>query len=112
MALAKKDLGASRQGYWGWGPETRDCGEGRGTRAAKRGAKAAVNDGDLERAWRAGAPSPPSCAAPGALGAAIAPKEIAFADALPRTRSGKILRRLLRARELGLPEGDVSTLEE
>ena len=35
----------------------------------------------------------------------------AFADTLPKTRSGKILRRLLRARELGLPEGDLSTLE-
>ena len=45
------------------------------------------------------------------LGAAVAPKEIAFLDALPRTRSGKIMRRLLRARELGLPEGDLSTLE-
>jgi acetyl-CoA synthetase len=30
---------------------------------------------------------------------------------LPHTRSGKILRRLLKARELGLPEGDLSTLE-
>lgn len=47
----------------------------------------------------------------GRLGAAVAPKEIAFAAALPRTRSGKILRRLLKARELGLPEGDTSTLE-
>ncbi len=46
------------------------------------------------------------------LGAAVAPKEIAFATALPRTRSGKIMRRLLKARELGLPEGDTSTLEE
>jgi acyl-coenzyme A synthetase/AMP-(fatty) acid ligase len=45
------------------------------------------------------------------LGAAVAPKEIAFLDELPRTRSGKILRRLLKARELGLPEGDLSTLE-
>jgi acetyl-CoA synthetase len=45
------------------------------------------------------------------LGAAVAPKEIAFAVQLPRTRSGKIMRRLLKARELGLPEGDVSTLE-
>ena len=45
------------------------------------------------------------------LGAAVAPKEITFVDALPRTRSGKILRRLLKARELGLPEGDTSTLE-
>ena len=45
------------------------------------------------------------------LGAAVAPKELAFVDTLPRTRSGKIMRRLLRARELGLPEGDLSTLE-
>ncbi|HSN11339.1 MAG TPA: acetate--CoA ligase [Propionibacteriaceae bacterium] len=45
------------------------------------------------------------------LGATVAPKEIAFLDTLPRTRSGKIMRRLLRARELGLPEGDTSTLE-
>jgi acetyl-CoA synthetase len=45
------------------------------------------------------------------LGPAVAPREIAFADSLPKTRSGKILRRLLRARELGLPEGDLSTLE-
>ncbi|MBP2313911.1 AMP-binding protein [Azospirillum soli] len=45
------------------------------------------------------------------LGPALAPREVAFADALPHTRSGKILRRLLKARELGLPEGDLSTLE-
>ena len=45
------------------------------------------------------------------LGAAVAPKEIAFLDAVPKTRSGKIMRRLLKARELGLPEGDLSTLE-
>ncbi len=45
------------------------------------------------------------------LGTAVAPKEIAFTDDLPRTRSGKIMRRLLKARELGLPEGDLSTLE-
>jgi acetyl-CoA synthetase len=45
------------------------------------------------------------------LGAAVAPKEIAFLPSLPRTRSGKIMRRLLKARELGLPEGDLSTLE-
>ncbi|GAB4165825.1 MAG: acetate--CoA ligase [Rhodocyclaceae bacterium] len=45
------------------------------------------------------------------LGAAVAPKEIAFVSGLPRTRSGKIMRRLLKARELGLPEGDLSTLE-
>ncbi|MEZ5444674.1 MAG: acetate--CoA ligase [Gammaproteobacteria bacterium] len=45
------------------------------------------------------------------LGAAVAPKEIDFLATLPRTRSGKIMRRLLKARELGLPEGDTSTLE-
>jgi acetyl-CoA synthetase len=45
------------------------------------------------------------------LGAAIAPREIDFIASLPRTRSGKIMRRLLRARLLGLPEGDLSTLE-
>jgi len=45
------------------------------------------------------------------LGAAVAPKEIAIVASLPRTRSGKIMRRLLKARELGLPEGDTSTLE-
>lgn len=44
------------------------------------------------------------------LGAAVAPKEIEFVDALPHTSSGKIMRRLLKARELGLPEGDVSTI--
>ena len=46
------------------------------------------------------------------LGAAVAPKELDFVEHLPKTRSGKIVRRLLRARELGLPEGDLSTLEE
>jgi len=45
------------------------------------------------------------------LGPAVAPREIEFAPTLPRTRSGKIMRRLLKARELGLPEGDLSTLE-
>jgi acetyl-CoA synthetase len=45
------------------------------------------------------------------LGAVVAPKEVEFVDSLPRTRSGKIMRRLLKARELGLPEGDISTLE-
>jgi acetyl-CoA synthetase len=45
------------------------------------------------------------------LGPAVAPREIAFRAALPKTRSGKIMRRLLKARELGLPEGDLSTLE-
>jgi len=46
------------------------------------------------------------------LGAAVAPREITFDQHLPHTRSGKIMRRLLKARELGLPEGDVSTLED
>ena len=46
------------------------------------------------------------------LGPAVAPKEIEFSEQLPKTRSGKIMRRLLRARELGLPEGDTSTLEQ
>jgi acetyl-CoA synthetase len=45
------------------------------------------------------------------LGPAVAPKDIAFRQNLPKTRSGKIMRRLLKARELGLPEGDISTLE-
>jgi acetyl-CoA synthetase len=45
------------------------------------------------------------------LGPAVAPRVIDFRRNLPRTRSGKIMRRLLKARELGLPEGDVSTLE-
>lgn len=45
------------------------------------------------------------------LGPAVAPREIEFTDTLPKTRSGKIMRRLLKARELGLPEGDLSTLE-
>ena len=45
------------------------------------------------------------------LGAAVAPKDIEFRTNLPKTRSGKIMRRLLKARELGLPEGDLSTLE-
>lgn len=46
------------------------------------------------------------------MGPAIAPKEIEFVESIPKTRSGKILRRLLKARELGLPEGDISTLEQ
>ena len=45
------------------------------------------------------------------LGPAVAPKDIVFRKNLPKTRSGKIMRRLLKARELGLPEGDISTLE-
>jgi acetyl-CoA synthetase len=45
------------------------------------------------------------------LGPAVAPREIEFRASVPKTRSGKIMRRLLKARELGLPEGDLSTLE-
>ncbi|WIY68128.1 acetate--CoA ligase [Aquidulcibacter paucihalophilus] len=45
------------------------------------------------------------------LGPAVAPRDIAFRQNLPKTRSGKLMRRLLKARELGLPEGDLSTLE-
>lgn len=45
------------------------------------------------------------------LGAAVAPRRLIVAGDLPKTRSGKIMRRVLRARELGLPEGDLSTLE-
>jgi acetyl-CoA synthetase len=45
------------------------------------------------------------------LGPAVAPRAIDFRDSVPKTRSGKIMRRLLKARELGLPEGDLSTLE-
>lgn len=46
------------------------------------------------------------------MGPSVAPKEIEFVPSVPKTRSGKILRRLLKARELGLPEGDTSTLEQ
>ncbi len=45
------------------------------------------------------------------LGPAVAPREVVFRKTLPKTRSGKIMRRLLKARELGWPEGDISTLE-
>jgi acetyl-CoA synthetase len=46
------------------------------------------------------------------LSSAAAPREIEFTDSLPKTRSGKIMRRLLKAKELGLPLGDTSTLED
>jgi acetyl-CoA synthetase len=45
------------------------------------------------------------------LGAAIAPRDVAFAEHLPHTQSGKIVRRVLKQRALGLAEGDMSTLE-
>ena len=40
------------------------------------------------------------------------PREIEFIDRLPKTRSGKIMRRILKAKEMGLPIGDTSTLED
>jgi len=46
------------------------------------------------------------------MGPIAIPAEIDIVDSLPKTRSGKIMRRLLRAKELGLPIGDISTLEE
>lgn len=46
------------------------------------------------------------------LAAHAYPREIEIIDSLPKTRSGKIMRRLLKARELGLSEGDTSTLED
>jgi acetyl-CoA synthetase len=45
------------------------------------------------------------------LGPAVAPRSIEFDQDLPKTRSGKIMRRLLKARVLGLAEGDTSTVE-
>jgi acetyl-CoA synthetase len=45
------------------------------------------------------------------IGPIATPDEIEFVASLPKTRSGKIMRRVLKARELGLPEGDTSTLE-
>ncbi|NLM29521.1 MAG: acetate--CoA ligase, partial [Methanomicrobiales archaeon] len=46
------------------------------------------------------------------LGPVAVPAEIEFVDRLPKTRSGKIMRRVLKARELGMDPGDISTLEE
>jgi len=46
------------------------------------------------------------------IGPIARPEAITFVDVLPKTRSGKIMRRLLRARALGQPEGDISTLED
>ncbi len=46
------------------------------------------------------------------VGPIAVPTKIEFVDVLPKTRSGKIMRRVLRARAQGLPEGDISTLEE
>jgi len=46
------------------------------------------------------------------MGPIVRPEKITFVDSLPKTRSGKIMRRVLKARAQGLPDGDVSTLEE
>ena len=46
------------------------------------------------------------------MGPIAKPEEVTFVDKLPKTRSGKIMRRVLKARAQGLPEGDISTLEE
>ena len=46
------------------------------------------------------------------LAAHAAPREIAFVEKVPKTRSGKIMRRVLRAWDQGLPVGDISTMEE
>ncbi len=46
------------------------------------------------------------------IGPIARPEDIKFVDVLPKTRSGKIMRRVLKARAMGVPEGDLSTLEE
>jgi len=46
------------------------------------------------------------------LGAIATPAEIAFVASLPKTRSGKIMRRVLKAQEMGIDPGDLTTIEE
>ena len=46
------------------------------------------------------------------MGPIAKPESVTFTDSLPKTRSGKIMRRVLKARALGQDEGDLSTLEE
>ena len=46
------------------------------------------------------------------LGSIAVPQEIEFVDKLPKTRSGKIMRRVLKAKEMGIDPGDISTLED
>ena len=46
------------------------------------------------------------------LAAHAAPREVEFVEKVPKTRSGKIMRRVLRAWDQGLPVGDISTMEE
>jgi acetyl-CoA synthetase len=52
------------------------------------------------------------CVSVANVGPIARPEHVTFVDALPKTRSGKIMRRVLKARAQGLPEGDLSTLEE
>jgi len=46
------------------------------------------------------------------MAAHAAPREVEFVEKVPKTRSGKIMRRVLRAWDQGLPTGDISTMEE
>jgi acetyl-CoA synthetase len=46
------------------------------------------------------------------LGPISVPAELDFVDSLPKTRSGKIMRRVLKAKEMGMDPGDISTLDE
>ena len=46
------------------------------------------------------------------MGPIAKPEKIEFVSSLPKTRSGKIMRRVLKARALGMPEGDLTTIEE
>jgi acetyl-CoA synthetase len=46
------------------------------------------------------------------IGPIAIPAEIEYVEKLPKTRSGKIMRRVLKAQELGMDPGDISTLEE
>ena len=46
------------------------------------------------------------------LGPIATPSQLAFTEKLPKTRSGKIVRRLLKAQDLGKDPGDLSTLED
>ena len=46
------------------------------------------------------------------IGPIARPAKLEFVSSLPKTRSGKIMRRVLKARALGLPEGDLTTIEE
>ena len=46
------------------------------------------------------------------MAAHAAPREVVFVEKVPKTRSGKIMRRVLRAWDQGLPVGDISTMEE